>query len=105
LNKENIGPMLSGTATWTLLSILSSSGVSFANGGLSFKPRLSLDKKERRFSLHLLDATYDVSVFKEQGRYAYEIASMNVDGMEIEPSSVVKITRDGASHKISIKMR
>ena len=97
---EDMGPILSGTATWLTLNIKELSGISFLGDG--FYPLLPKEVDKYRFSYKKGETSYIVEIKKPKGRYAYKASSVNVDGVSRELASIRFNENDGGTHHIAV---
>ena len=77
--KEDVGPILSGTATWLLLAIKESVGIPFLSDKNKMEPLLDKDAGEVTYNYSLGDAKYEVHLHKEKGKYATHICKIVLD--------------------------
>ncbi len=99
--KENIGPMLSGTASWLTLTLMEAFGIRLEGGTLSFVPMLDLKTASLSFELRLLDAVYEVSIEKTEGEVCDEKNKIvYLDGKMV--SLPINLTKMKSKHKIRI---
>jgi cellobiose phosphorylase len=103
---ENIGPMLSGTATWLDLSLMSAFGVEFTSRGIALNPVLREDQEALRLTVRLEKAEYAIEVEKPKGfrRMADGGARVELDGKELE-GNVLPVFSDGGKHSVHILFR
>jgi len=97
---EDMGPILSGTATWLTLNIKELSGISFLGDG--FYPLLPKEVDKYRFSYKKGETSYIVEIKKPKDRYAYKASSVNVDGVSRELASIRFNENDGGTHHIAV---
>jgi cellobiose phosphorylase len=102
LTLENVGPILSGTATWLTLSLWEACGFSCEKDGLHFAPILEKDVGQLTFSFLHQGVRYNVSVQKPVGHYAFEVASLTADGVALDPKQPVPFIKEPSSHTIAI---
>ncbi len=99
--KENIGPMLSGTASWLTLTLMEAFGIQIEGEKLSFVPMLDLKTTVLSFELHLLNITYEVTIQKKEGEVCDEKKKkVYLDGKEV--LLPLKLSKDKAKHEIRI---
>ncbi len=99
--KENIGPMLSGTASWLTLTLMEAFGIQIEGEMLSFVPMLNLKTTSLSFELHLLNITYEVTIQKKEGEVCDEKKKkVYLDGKEV--LLPLKLSKDKAKHEIRI---
>ncbi|NLI58960.1 MAG: glycosyl transferase [Clostridium sp.] len=100
---ENIGPLLSGTATWLNLTMISAIGVEYNINGIIIDPILKEDQESMNYIVNTGRALYNVSVSKPKGFYrlADDKASITVDGNKLE-GNLVPVFTDGNEHIIEV---
>ena len=101
--RENIGPMLSGTATWLTLAFFEFLGIDVRAETISLSPVLPPNHPEMRFSLRLEDCGIDVKVLG--GDRHFRVGSQTrfeMDGSESGPQIVRP--HDGAVHQMVIRL-
>ena len=100
---ENIGPTLSGTSTWMLLTIIEMLGVSYEGNELVLSPILENEKTEVTYALRFFETYYKIHVTKPQGFYRIKDSAfkMTVDGEPFKTNRV-RLKNDCAVHEISI---
>lgn len=89
---ENIGPMLSGTASWLTLCMYEYFGVSVTKDQISFAPLLMPGEQENAYDLHLGDALIHVHVkeentFRTTGDTKYTFDGKDCSGSIAKPES------------------
>lgn len=100
---ENIGPLLSGTATWLNLTMISAIGVEYNINGIIIDPILKEDQKSINYIINTGKALYNVNVSKPEGFYRLADckATITVDGNKLE-GNLVPIFTDGNEHIIEV---
>ena len=100
---ENIGPLLSGTATWLNLTMISAIGVEYNINGIIIDPILKEDQESMNYIVNTGRALYNVSVSKPKGFYrlADDKASITVDGNKLE-GNLVPVLTDGNEQIIGV---
>jgi cellobiose phosphorylase len=63
---ENVGPMLSGTASWLTLAIFEMLGITYSADGIKIDPMLPEGTEEMSFSV-TKGAVYNITVKKNAG--------------------------------------
>ncbi|MBQ0010808.1 MAG: glycosyl transferase [Ruminococcus sp.] len=99
---ENIGPMLSGTASWLNLSVMELLGISYEGENLVFSPVLpsSMTHTEYTFGGK---TRYHVTVEKPLGfARVGEMSAMTFDGAPFD--GTIKREDDGKTHEIVIQL-
>jgi cellobiose phosphorylase len=102
LTEENIGPILSGTATWLTLSLWEAAGLKKTPEGLIFEPILEKAQGDYSYTYRFERSTYQVHLSKKKNHYAFKVSSLNVDGISYDPKSPVPFFDDGKSHQVAI---
>lgn len=102
---ENIGPLLSGTATWLNLTLISMFGIEYMKDGIKIDPILSKEDKELTFAFKLLNASYEVIITKESdfsrtkdGKYI-----LSIDEKEM-PNNIIPIFDDNIKHRVILNL-
>lgn len=80
--KEDMGPILSGTATWLLLAIKESMGIPFLSDKKKMLPLLEKEIGELSYIYSTYQAKYSVHLHKEIGKYATHVYKFRIDGKE-----------------------
>ena len=97
---ENIGPMLSGTASWLTLGIYEYFGLDVRKDGIAFDPLLRDGSCDLRYTVDLRDAVLHVTVKSKNGRFRVSDKSVfTADGVPF--NGIMKRPHSG-SHKIEI---
>jgi len=100
---ENIGPTLSGTSTWLLLSLILALGLNFTQGGIEFTPLIREGETTQTLILKTSGAVYDIKVTKPIGFYrAAEGCRVLLDGMP-HAGSLIPLFIDGKTHRVEMK--
>ncbi len=102
---ENIGPMLSGTSTWLILSLLAAFGIEYTSRGIEINPILRPDEALLEYTLNTGKTIYQVSIQKPLGfcRLIDSNVSLEIDGRKIEVQSgpyFLPLLEDGREHKV-----
>ena len=101
---ENIGPMLSGTSTWLILTLMSAFGVEYTSQGILFDPILRPDEEELRYTLNTGRARYNVTITKGKGfKRISDASEVYFDGQKLS-SSLVPVMTDGKEHTVTITL-
>ncbi|MDD4379844.1 MAG: hypothetical protein PHR15_00005, partial [Atopobiaceae bacterium] len=100
---ENIGPMLSGTATWLTLAVYEFLGIDVTAEGLTLSPVMPEGREDMGYVLELGDATYDIEVHGGGERFHVgPDSTCTVDG---QPTGLsIGRTHDGARHRVVIDL-
>jgi cellobiose phosphorylase len=102
---ENIGPMLSGTSTWLILSLLAAFGIEYTSRGIEINPILRPDETLLEYTLNTGKTIYQVSIQKPLGFYRLTDSnvSLEIDGIKVEGqhgSYILPLLKDGREHKV-----
>ena len=101
---ENIGPTLSGTSTWLLLSLFQCFGVEFTSEGLVCEPLLRNSDTSMEIRVSGAKANYDIRITKPEGfRRSKEGTNIKVDGVG-NAGTRIPVFTDGKSHSIEISL-
>ncbi len=100
---ENIGPMLSGTASWLNLTLMEMLGISYSGDHMIFDPILPDDMTDIKYTLTTGDTVIHVHVQKDAGfARSSETSSYLFDGAPC--TAVIKRPGDGQTHELTIKL-
>ncbi len=100
---ENIGPMLSGTASWLSLTVYEFLGISHVDGGIDLKPILPFDTEKASYTVRVDGTEFDITVEKAKGFVRpSEATQYSFDGKPC--TSVIPNPRDGKKHTVEVKM-
>lgn len=100
---ENIGPTLSGTSTWMLITLIEMFGIEYGKNELVINPILEEEQTRLAYTVRFFDTYYKITVHKPKGfyrvlDYAYQVTE---NGMVVEGNKVV-LVNDGKIHEIGI---
>lgn len=100
---ENIGPTLSGTSSWLLLTVTMLLGLNTSGGKIRFMPLLKESDFERELQVCLSGTHYEITVTKPQGfvRVKDGDYTLTVDGKPHE-SDVLPLFNDKKQHKVEM---
>lgn len=100
---ENIGPMLSGTSTWLILTLMSAYGLEYTTKGLILDPVIREEEKSTAYSVNTGKAIYNITVKKPEGfcRVADGNAKITVDGKAIE-ANLIPLFDDNKEHSVEV---
>ncbi len=99
---ENIGPTLSGTSTWLLLSLFQCFGVEFTSDFLKCEPILRENETKLDIKVKSVSAEYDIHITKPEGfRRAQDGVKITADGNVIEGTGI-PVFSDGKAHEINV---
>lgn len=100
---ENIGPMLSGTASWLSLTVYEFLGISHVDGGIDLKPILPFETEKASYTVRVDGTEFDITVEKKKGfARTTEATQYSFDGKPC--TSVIPNPRDGKKHIVTVKM-
>lgn len=101
---EHIGPTLSGTSTWLILTLFEMLGIEYQGDKLILNPLLSHEEENISFTLRYLDSQYTILIDKPKGFYRLKDFnySISLDGDKIETNEI-KLTNDGKNHEVQIR--
>ena len=100
---ENIGPMLSGTASWLSLTVYEFLGINHVDGGIDLKPVLPFDTEKANYVVRVDGTEFDITVEKSLGFVRpTEATEYTFDGEKC--TSVIPNPRDGKKHVVTVKM-
>ena len=98
---ENIGPMLSGTASWLNLTVMEMLGVDYEGEDIVFSPVLPENAEKTAYRITSGDTVLEVNIRKRSG-FARVTAnsSFRMDGVPF--AGRIKRPADGKTHVIEI---
>ena len=100
---ENIGPMLSGTASWLTLAVYEFLGVDVRKDTLRFSPVLPEGREEAAYTLRLGNGTVHVHVAGGEGRFrAAKASAYTLDGKPV--GAEIPRPADGGEHTVEIRL-
>lgn len=100
---ENIGPMLSGTASWLSLTVYEFLGINHVDGGIDLKPVLPFDTERANYIVRVDGTEFDITVEKSLGfARPTEATEYTFDGEKC--TSIIPNPRDGKKHTVTVKM-
>ena len=101
--RENIGPMLSGTASWLSLSSFEFLGISHVDGGIELRPILPFGLTHAQYNVKLGDTVFSITVEKKPGfARAGENTKYFLDGKAC--GAVIPNAGDGKVHTVKVEM-
>lgn len=99
---ENIGPMLSGTASWLTLAVYEFLGVDVQEKTVAFKPVMQPGKTEMAYTVNLENCSIRVEIRSDGSRFrAGEQTCYELDGETV--GNVIPRPTEGA-HLVSIRL-
>lgn len=102
LTGEHIGPILSGTSTWLLLTIIEYLGIEYTDGGFRLNPSLEKNIDKMSFTLRHGKSNYKININKEIDKYSYSIKTILLDGQVVSKEKI--FDDDNKNHIIDINM-
>ncbi len=99
---ENIGPMLSGTASWLALTLFELLGIEYTKEGISLSPVIFPEKTEMSYTVKTQRATFEITVKKPLG-FA-RVGSDTVCTLDGAPSALTFPHDLTGKHKITISI-
>ena len=100
---ENIGPTLSGTSTWLLLSLFQCFGVEFTSEGLRVEPILRQSETKLDVKVAISGTTYDIHISKPEGFIrAQDGIKVKLDG-QAQEGTLLPVATDGKVHEVEIE--
>lgn len=103
-SEESVGPILSGTATWLSLCIVSFSGLLLEKEGFRLAPLLPKEWGEYRLTVHLQGSVYQINYRKKAGEKALNVDSLMVDGQLLESNALIPFFHDGKIHHLLLNL-
>lgn len=100
---ENTGPLLSGTSTWLLLTLMEAFGIEYKKEGIIIDPILRSDETELQYTINTGKARYIVTISKtsEFSRLLDTKSTITLDGNKLS-SNLIPVLCDGKDHNIEI---
>ncbi|MFA9381405.1 MAG: GH36-type glycosyl hydrolase domain-containing protein, partial [Acetanaerobacterium sp.] len=99
---ENIGPTLSGTSTWLLLSLMAALGIEYRADSFSLRPLLRTGDTSLSYTLYTGGTSYIVNVRKPEGfARVMDGYTITLDGSPLE-GGVIPLLNDGAEHHVEL---
>ena len=100
---ENIGPMLSGTASWLSLAVFEFLGAEVSDGNLHLSPVLREGKDFMAYTMHLEKATIHAKITATSGRFrAGALTQIYFDGKPC--GRVIPLPTDGQTHEVRMEL-
>lgn len=100
---ENIGPMLSGTASWLNLTLMEMLGIAYEGDKMTFDPILPEDMTDIAYTLTTGETVINVKIQKGEGFVrASEASEYTLDGVKFDRSIIRP--NDGKTHEIVITL-
>jgi len=103
ISLENIGPILSGTASWLTLAIYEIIGLEFTFDSIKILPVLSRESGNFKTTLNLNETVIEIEILKKKGEYLKtKELTMEVDGTMVETMEIPRLN-DKKKHLVIIK--
>ncbi len=101
---ENMGPILSGTATWFWLSMVSALGIEFTGEGLQLDPILEGKLTRVKVLLRTGSTRYEIEITKPEGfsRIMDQSVEIWLDGAVCQ-NSKIPLFMDGKIHHVQVR--
>ncbi len=100
---ENIGPLLSGTATWLSLALFSAFGLEYTSQGIDFNPILREDDEILSYNLKTGKSQYKFIIKKPKGFYRTldNTFIIKLDRIKKE-KNIIPLFNDGKKHIVEL---
>lgn len=98
---ENIGPTLSGTSTWMLITLIDKLGIEYKENKLVLNPILKEDEEKVTYTVRFFNAYYRVTINKPKGIYRIKDSAytLTVDNNKIS-GNAVELVDDHKTHEV-----
>lgn len=104
ITMENIGPILSGTATWLTLCILEALGIEIRDGKIHFSPMLREETENVSYQLKYRSSVLNIRIHKKKGTLCdQKKMTLTIDGKR-QTSTYFK-PKEGTKHEVEINFR
>jgi len=104
-SQENIGPILSGTASWLTLAIYEIVGLEFEKDQIKLSPSLPKAWEKFKVTLDLNETIIEIQIFKKKNEYINDDhLKLTVDG-QLNPSMSIPRFNDKKRHLILVKTK
>ena len=103
---ENIGPTLSGTSTWMLLTLIEMFGIAYEKDSLVINPVLEEEQTKLVYTVRYFDTYYKVQINKPTGFYRISAHpyTLSCDGETVEANRI-KMCNDGNVHAVVLNFK
>jgi len=102
VTSENVGPILSGTASWLSLAVYELLGIKESLGEIEFEPLAAYHVPRRKFVLETKSTIIDVEIIcKNKNIRLTEKSKITIDG-KISQKAIIK--KDGQKHNLLIEL-
>ncbi|MBN1215280.1 MAG: glycosyl transferase [Candidatus Lokiarchaeota archaeon] len=100
---ENIGPLLSGTATWLYLSLINALGIDFKENNLIIDPILREEEKNIFYTINTGKTLYSIVIEKPIGFYRFKNSNCKIffDDKDVKKNEF-PLLEDHLEHHIKI---
>lgn len=105
VTKENVGPILSGTATWLALALFESIGLRMEDGKLILSPMLKVTAKSFAYHIHTETGNISVKIRKPRGKLCDETKMKVFYDKEEIKGNTIPLPKDGMTHSVRIEFR
>ncbi len=100
---ENVGPLLSGTATWLYLSLISALGIEYSEKKIIINPIIREEESELVYRVNTGRCTYSVKIIKPIGFFRIKNSKVKIFFDDKETSDFkFPLLDDGGNHSIKI---
>lgn len=104
ITMENVGPILSGTATWLTLCILEALGIEIKDGRIHFSPMLREETENVSYQLKYRTSVLDIRIHKKKGSLCdSKKMTLIIDGKR--QSSTYFKPKEGQRHEVEINFQ
>ncbi len=100
---ENIGPMLSGTASWLSLTVYEFLGINHVDGGIELMPVLPFETERANYVVRVDGTEFDITVEKSKG-FARPTEKTEYTFDSEKCTCIIPNPRDGKKHIVTVKM-
>jgi cellobiose phosphorylase len=102
---ESIGPMLSGTATWLNLALMSAFGIEYQTNGIMLDPILRDEQASLNYRLKTSKAKYNISIRKPKGFTRIQDGKyiLQIDGKEMQ-NNLIPVFDDNNVHFVELTL-
>lgn len=98
---ENIGPTLSGTSTWMLITLIGMLGIEYKEHKLVLNPILKEEDEYITYTVRFFSSYYKVTINKPKGIYRIkdDAYTLTLDNVEI-PGNEINLVDDNKTHEV-----
>ena len=103
---ENIGPTLSGTSTWLILTLFDSLGIEYSGSTIKINPIMRSEDTKLRYKLNYGSSKYLINLEKEKGFYRVidDNVNISIDDKAFD-NNIFELKDDGKDHTINISFK